>query len=226
MRTAHPLSFRVVTAGGARLGMALGLAAGLAIPPVAAQDHSHHQHDMAMDAEGMVMNENRDQLPRGCAEISGDVAIEVQAGHEFAQGPGAMFGYSLHEFRVEPCARVSVTFHNRDAVRHQWMVHGLPRYLYPAGMFHIEAAGGATREGIFIVPGDDATYLVHCDIAQHMEKGMKGQLVVGAGGDGLWAVPGVSAPFNRADYLPDRWLAWAGLAFFIGALAAWLATKR
>ena len=53
------------------------------------------------------------------------------------------------------------------------MVHGLPRYLYPGGMFHLEANGGDSQTGTFIVPSDARTYLVHCDLPQHMEKGMK-----------------------------------------------------
>ena len=79
------------------------------------------------------------------------------------------------------------------------MVHGLPRYLYGQGMFHLEAAGGSEVTGVFIVPGDNATYLIHCDMAQHMEKGMKAQLVVGRGGGNLWAIPGISA-----DFIGDR----------------------
>ena len=54
-----------------------------------------------------------------------------------------------------------------------------------------------------MVPSDEATYLVHCDLAQHMEKGMKAQLVVGQGGTDLWSVPTVTASFNRAGYLPE-----------------------
>jgi len=189
--------------------------------PALAQDHSHHS-GMNMDASGMVMNENHDELPRDCADISRDYHFEVEASLEYAGAhPGSMFGYSQNEFWVEPCSRITVTFHNRDQVRHQWMVHGLPRYLYPAGMFHMEAAGGATQSGTFIVPGDDATYLVHCDVAQHMEKGMKAQLVAGRGGDDLWAIPGLTAPFNRADYLHHRWLTWSLLML----LAGWLATR-
>jgi len=53
------------------------------------------------------------------------------------------------------------------------------------------------------VPGDDKTYLVHCDMAQHMEKGMKAQLKVGRGSGDLWAVPGVSNGFIRDTYLPE-----------------------
>ena len=83
------------------------------------------------------------------------------------------------------------------------MIHGLPRYLYPGGMFHLEAAGGETRTGTFIVPSDDRTYLVHCDMPQHMEKGMKAQLVVGRGSGDLWSIPSVSDDLLHDTYLPD-----------------------
>ena len=102
------------------------------------------------------------------------------------------------------------------------MVHGLPRYLYPAGMFHLEAAGGETVTGTFIVPGDDRTYLVHCDMAQHMEKGMRAQLVVGSGSGDLWGVPGVSREFRRGNYLPANF-AWAAImAVVTGGALAWV----
>jgi hypothetical protein len=127
-----------------------------------------------------------------------------------------------YEVRVEPCSRVTVTFVNEDEVRHQWMVHGLPKYLYPAGMFHIEASGGQSRTGTFIVPGDDQTFLIHCDMAQHMEKGMRGQLVVGAGSGDLWAVEGVSDQFFRAGYLPPN--AIPMIVFFI--IIAFLISSR
>jgi hypothetical protein len=113
-----------------------------------------------------------------------------------------------------------VTFINTDTVRHQWMVHGLPRYLYPQGMFHLEAAGGARQTGTFIVPADDQTYLVHCDVTQHMEKGMKGQLKVGRGSGDLWAVPGVSNAFNTTSYLPI----YARLLFALAAIAGIIGT--
>ena len=47
------------------------------------------------------------------------------------------------------------------------------------------------------MPSDDQTYLVHCDMTQHMEKGMKGQLIVGAGSGNLWSIPGVSREFRQ-----------------------------
>ncbi|NCF63123.1 MAG: multicopper oxidase domain-containing protein [Gammaproteobacteria bacterium] len=192
-------------------------------------DHSDHSgHHMAVNPSGVVMNENRDRLPRGCPEISGDQALTIYAGRKYARDlPGIIFGMSEHEVQVEPCSRVEVTFVNEDSVRHQWMVHGLPKYLYPAGMFHIEANGGHTMTGTFIVPAEDQTYLVHCDMAQHMEKGMRGQLLVGSGSGDLWSVPGISANFYRSDYLPafaPLLLVLVSASAFI--LSLWLAKRH
>lgn len=172
---------------------------------------------MVMSDAGMVMNDNSDILPRGCEAISQDYEFIVEGGTRFAaETPGLSYGFSLHELRVRPCSRLTVTFTNRDQVRHQWMVHGLPKYLYPGGMFHIEANGGASMTGTFIVPGDDRTYLLHCDIAQHMEKGMKGQLVVGSGSGNLWSITGVSDAFERDAYLPAEVWWWSALALLSG----------
>jgi plastocyanin len=188
---------------------------------VAAQ-HAHHS--MQMDGAGMVMNANRDTLPRGCTSISTDISVTVAAGTAYAADiPGRLFGFSQHELRVPTCARVTVTFVNEDEVRHQWMVHGLPTYLYPTGMFHIEAMGGQTLSGTFIVPADDKTYLIHCDMAQHMEKGLKGQLVVGSGSGDLWSVSGVSDEFYRDAYLPEYiglWMLMTAVATLVFCL--WL----
>lgn len=185
-----------------------------------AMDHSgmdhggmdHSSHNMTLDADGMVMNANTDNLPEDCPAISGDQAFTVRAGRKYAKPFNDMiFGYSQYSFEVEPCARVSVTLINEDSVRHQWMVHGLPRYLYPQGMFHLETSGGATKSGTFIVPSDHRTYLVHCDMTQHMEKGLKAQLVVGRGDGNLPSVPGISGPMVRGDGdVADVW--WHGLA--------------
>ncbi len=197
-------------------------------PAQDAMDHSAHhgaghgQHNMTVDADGAVMNENHDTLPRNCTTVSQDYAFTVHAGREYTRNePGMIFGMSEPEIRVEPCSRITLTFVNEDEVRHQWMVHGLPKYLYPAGMFHIEAMGGARKTGTFIVPGDDQTYLLHCDLPQHMEKGMRGQLVVGRGSGNLWAVNGISDDFIRSSYLPRHaawWLAGVALAAFATAL--------
>ncbi len=183
-------------------------------------DHSGHGghagHKMTLDDEGMVMNWNEDTLPEDCRSISRDYAFEVRAGTQYAESyNGTIFGMSQHEFRVEPCSRITVTFINEDEVRHQFMVHQLPKYLYPQGMFHLEAAGGATKQGTFIVPSDDRTYLVHCDLAQHMEKGMKAQLVVGRGGLALPSVPGVTRNF-RHDWYTDPLVLWGAFAGGLG----------
>lgn len=177
---------------------------------------------MSMDATGMTMNHNDSELPRDCDKISRDYEFVIHAGSRYArQWPGAAFAYDLTELQVEPCSRVLIRLVNDDQVRHQWMLHGLPRYLYPGGMFHLEAAGGANRSASFIVPGDHRTYLVHCDMAQHMEKGMKAQLKVGRGSGDLWSVPGVSASFKWESYLPPGLpakLAWLCSLFLAAGL--------
>ncbi len=173
--------------------------------PPQAEQHSDHQHNMILDSGGVVMNSNTDVLPRDCKQFGPDYDFTVYAGTEFASdNPGTMYGFSQHDFLVDPCSRVTITFVNKDQVRHQWMIHGLPRYLYPGGMFHLEAAGGHSRTGTFIVPSDHQTYLVHCDVAQHMEKGMKGQLKVGRGSGDLWSIPGVSGDFVADAYVPEE----------------------
>ena len=194
---------------------------------VAAQQMDHSEHEMTVGTTGVVMNENRDTLPRGCTEVSLDHSFTIYAGREYAdQQHGMMFGMSEHEVRVEPCSRVEITFVNEDGIRHQWMVHGLPKYLYPAGMFHIEAMGEQTQKGVFIVPPEDKTYLIHCDMAQHMEKGMRGQLVVGKGSGDLWSVPGISDDYYRFSYLSGRTVYFAVIFALAGFVAAFWFTRR
>ena len=109
----------------------------LVVLPVlaAAQGQHHEHHQMQMDGTGMVMNANSNRLPRGCEEISRDYEFSISAGREFAEdSPGMIFGMSQHEIRVEPCSRLTVSFTNNDEVRHQWMVHGLPKYLSPVSI--------------------------------------------------------------------------------------------
>jgi plastocyanin len=188
-------------------------------------DHSAHagHGNMRLDRDGSVMNENADTLPEGCDAVSADLHFTIHAGTRYARDfPGAIFGMSQYEVRVEPCSRVTITFINEDEVRHQWMVHGLPKYLYPAGMFHIEAAGGKRKTGTFIVPAENRNYLIHCDLAQHMEKGMRGQLVVGRGSGDLWSVTGISAYFFRDTYMPR--FAWL-LAGFLAVMALVLSLR-
>ncbi len=180
-------------------------------------------HRMIMDETGMVMNYNADVLPEDCESISRDYEFTIMAGAKYATPyADTVFGFSEHEWRVEPCSRVTIIFKNEDEVRHQWMVHRLPKYLYDQGMFHMEAIGGQTLKGVFIVPSDDRTYLAHCDIAQHMEKGMKAQLVVGEGSGDLWSIPGITASFERAGltWSPLRWMVMI-LMFLLAAIVVW-----
>jgi len=177
--------------------------------PVMAQEYEEHD-SMLMDhgdghlmdmAGGMVMGQNTDILPGGCDRISETKEITVHAGHKYAEKfPGRMFTFDTQEFNFKPCTKLTVHFVNEDNVRHQWMMHGLPKYLYPKGMFHLEATGPSKISGTLILPPGDKTYLVHCDIAQHMEKGMKAQLKVGKGDGDLPSIPGVTAYVVADDY--------------------------
>ena len=176
---------------------------------VVAQEYEEHDR-MLMDhgdghlmdmAGGMVMGQNADTLPGGCDRISETKEITVHAGHKYAEKfPGRMFAFDTQEFNFKPCTKLTVHFVNEDNVRHQWMMHGLPKYLYPKGMFHLEATGPSKISGTLILPPGDKTYLVHCDIAQHMEKGMKAQLKVGKGDGDLPSIPGVTAYVVADDY--------------------------
>jgi plastocyanin len=187
----------------------------LSLASSAQDSRSHGEHGMTVDTNGAVMNENRAALPRDCNAISRDYQITVRAGQSHAGGiPGAVFGMDQKEIQVESCSHIELTFINDDDVRHQWMVHGLPRYLYPAGMFHIEVEGGQSKTGTLIVPGEDRTYLIHCDLPQHMEMGMRGQLIVGKGSGDLWDVAGVSDKLRRDSYWSADLLWLTGLIAF------------
>lgn len=161
-------------------------------------------HAMRMGEWGMVMNENYKQLPQGCESIAGEETITVKAGREHAKPyPGTIFGYDKHEFSFPKCTRVTVNFINEDNIRHQFMIHGLPAYLHPQGMFHLELYGPGEAQGVFITPNVEETYLAHCDIAQHMEKGMKAQVKVGGGNGDLPSIPGISGQLNKDVYELD-----------------------
>jgi hypothetical protein len=160
---------------------------------------------MLMDEKGMIMNANSDKLPRDCTKISENVDITIHAGQKHAlKFTGLMFAFDHQEWDVKPCAKINITFINDDQIRHQLMIHGLPGYLYPEGMFHLELYGEGQLQASLIMPSQKKTYLVHCEVPQHMEKGMKAQIKV-AGGDGdLPSIPGISEPV-RADVYPVDW---------------------
>lgn len=198
------------------------------VKPFEGESKVHMRHEM--DMQGMIMNENKDQLPAGCSKISEDLQFEVHAGRKYAERfPGKMFAYDRQEWEVEPCSRITIKFVNEDHIRHQFMIHGLPDYLYPpTGMFHIELTGPGSKTATFIVPGEAKTFLVHCELAQHMEKGMKAQMKV-AGGDGdIPSIPGLTESENadlyEVQWTTGNWLV-LGLATVFG-LAGALAIRR
>lgn len=161
-----------------------------------------HGDGHLMDMGGaMVMGQNTDTLPGGCDKIAATKEITVHAGHKYAKNfPGRIFAFDKQEYQFEPCTKLTVHFINEDSIRHQWMMHGLPRYLYPKGMFHLEVTGPGKVSGTLIFPPGDKTYLVHCDISQHMEKGMKSQLKIGKGNGDLPSIPGVTANVIQDPY--------------------------
>jgi len=159
---------------------------------------------MMMDETGMIMNANHDKLPRDCTKIAGDVDITIRAGHKHADKfNGKMFAFDNQEWDVAPCSRINITFINDDQIRHQLMIHGLPGYIYPQGMFHLELYGQGELKASLIMPALKKTYLVHCELAQHMEKGMKAQLKVDGGDGDLPSIPGISEPVKADIYAVD-----------------------
>ncbi len=179
----------------------LGLMMLTAIESVSAMNHG----GMLMDEKGMIMNANSDNLPRDCPAISENVDITIHAGQKHAlKFTGKMFAFDQQEWNVKPCAKINITFINDDQIRHQLMIHGLPGYLYPEGMFHLELYGEGQLQASLILPSQKKTYLVHCELPQHMEKGMKAQLKVDGGDGDLPSIPGISKPV-RADVYPVDW---------------------
>lgn len=176
-----------------------------------------HHSSMLMDDKGMVMNANSENLPKDCKKVSADVDITVHAGQKQAvKFPGKMYAFDQQQWDVPPCARIHFTFINDDQIRHQLMIHGLPGYLYPDGMFHMELYGRGELKASLIVPSRKKTYLVHCELAQHMEKGMKAQLKVDGGDGDLPSIPGISPPVRVDDYV----FAWDRMTWGILVLCA------
>lgn len=190
---------------------------GLLVSSVQAITMEHH--GMSMDEKGMIMNANSDNLPKDCPKISGEVNLTIRAGHKHAKKfNGKMFAFDQQEWNVPGCTKINLTFINDDHIRHQLMVHWLPGYLYRDGMFTIEIYGPGEKKASLIVPSRPKTYLVHCEVPQHMEKGMKAQLKVAGGDIDLPSIPGVSDPV-RVDRYPVQWNAQSWWTLGIAALA-------
>ncbi len=136
-----------------------------------------------------VVHENTDNLPPGCSEISEDIEITVRGGREHTEDlPGVVYTFDQHSWEVPTCARVTVTFFNDDDVRHQFMPHGV----WPEGFFMLEVDGPGNETGTFITPSQPTTIMAHCGVAQHQQKGMKAQFVVGGGAGDIPNIPTVS----------------------------------
>ena len=177
---------------------------------------------MSMDEKGMVMNANNDNLPKDCPKISEEVNLSIHAGRKYAtKFNGKMFAFDQQEWNVAPCAKINITFINEDQIRHQLMIHGLPGYLYPEGMLHLELYGEGELHASVILPSQKKTYLVHCELAQHAEKGMKAQLKVGGGDGDLPSIPALSAPVKVDVYKLD-WQAvmWGGVLILLVSVLA------
>ena len=140
-------------------------------------------------AGAKVVNENTDNLPPGCEEISGEEEILVHGGREHASHfHGAVFTFDNRSFEMPGCTRVTVTFVNDDPIRHQFMVHGT----WPDGFFMVEVDGPGQDTGTFILPSKPASLMVHCGVAQHQQKGMKGQFLVDGGVGDIPNILGIS----------------------------------
>lgn len=177
---------------------------------------------MSMDEKGMVMNANNDNLPKDCPKISEEVNLSIHAGRKYAMKfNGKMFAFDQQEWNVAPCAKINITFINEDQIRHQLMIHGLPGYLYPEGMLHLELYGEGELHASVILPSQKKTYLVHCELAQHAEKGMKAQLKVGGGDGDLPSIPALSAPVKVDNYKIDwQALIWGGAMILLVSVLA------
>lgn len=173
--------------------------------------------NMLMDEKGMVMNANSDNLPKDCPQISETVELTIHAGQKYAiKFDGKMFAFDQQQWNVKPCAKINITFINDDQIRHQFMIHGLPGYLYPDGMLHLELYGEGELKATLIVPSQKKTYLVHCELAQHAEKGMKAQLKVGGGDGDLPSISAISSPIKMDLYSIDwTMLKWGGMVILV-----------
>lgn len=150
-----------------------------------------------------VVNENIDNLPPGCNEISTTREITVRGGSEFARNfTGVAYTFERHSWEVEPCARVTVTFVNTDEIRHQFMIHGT----WPNGFTLIEVDGPGRDTATWITPSDATSLMVHCGVNQHQQKGMKAQFLVDGGVGDVPNIPGVSGlpPEDRPAYASNE----------------------
>ena len=178
---------------GGTLGPVAGIAAAHPTPPGGTptpeppdRTPSPGAGDMRMTTteNGSVTNGDPGQLPPGCEAVNGTKHVTVRAGTAYA-APGEAFAFDTDRVRAPPCTRLVVTLVNEDAVRHQFMVHGLPGSVYPMGMFAIEVDGHGRVTGSFVTPAEPYRLHTHCSLPQHQQKGMLMEVVVGDGSAGV-----------------------------------------
>ncbi|MFB6084024.1 MAG: hypothetical protein ABEJ94_07255 [Halorientalis sp.] len=169
--------------------------------------------------DARIVNANSNDLPAGCDAVAGNRSVTVRAGRTYAAG-GEMFAYDTDLIRVDPCTRLTVTFVNEDEVRHQWMVHGLPRETYPMGMFTIALTGPGKATATFITPSEAQSLSVHCSLLQHEQKGMHARLVVG----NPTATTGTAVP-TKEDRSAPAFPTVGVLLLLVGGLLAVLAAR-
>jgi hypothetical protein len=85
-------------------------------------------------------------------------------------------------------------------------------------MFHLELYGEGQLQASLIMPSQKKTYLVHCEVPQHMEKGMKAQIKVDGGDGNLPSIPGISEPV-KADIYPVDWTRLSMAVLLLSVLA-------
>jgi len=159
------------------------------------------------DTAGLVRNSNTEHLPPDCEAISEEVSVTVRAGTGHVSAVGSqVFAYDQPLLEAAPCSRVTVTLVNEDAVRHQWVLSGLPGDLYAGGVLHLEANGGQRVTGSVILPGAAARYPVSCTLAEHAAHGMLAALVVGEEAvpavQARWPLPGWTVAAGQEPGLP------------------------
>ncbi len=167
--------------------------------------------------ETAVFNENSEELPPGCEEVSGDADVTVSAA-------SAGYGYPLFEYHppsveVDACERVTVTFESQTRVRHQWIVRGLPEDTYPDGYFGVEVDGATEESATFITPGEQVTLPVESSVGSQSESGLRGQVKVDGGDGDVDGIPGLTQHGWReaddGDGLPGSFYSGA-LGFLVG----------
>jgi FtsP/CotA-like multicopper oxidase with cupredoxin domain len=91
--------------------------------------------------------------------------------------PAEVYGFEPRVIRADKCQEIEIVLENLDSIRHALMIPGLNP------MFMLEFTGPGTRSARFVTPDQDVTLDFHCHVSTHEKMGMRGQIVVGQGGE-------------------------------------------